>query len=159
MIDITESLDKKDQSGIDMNEVTQEVKVNMAMLRQKSEIMNGKEQEEFKRGYENKTPQIGVHGAFGDSKHKSRLNTHGQSVASQGEGEETTTNFNVGHPDVLSPKIHLQAGTTNKFSNFGFFAGSPRATHLVGVEGNISDDGNKDNIVEFDIEEAIEENI
>jgi hypothetical protein len=43
--------------------------------------------------------------------------------------------------DVFSPKIqHIQnqTATTNKFSNFGFFAGSPRATATAGVKGNIA---------------------
>jgi hypothetical protein len=43
--------------------------------------------------------------------------------------------------DVLSPKIQYiqnQTATTNKFSNFGFFAGSPRATTMAGVAGNIA---------------------
>ena len=47
--------------------------------------------------------------------------------------------------------------TTNKFSNFGFFAGSPRQTALVDVHGNI--DQNKEDEIEVSIEEAIEENI
>ena len=45
-------------------------------------------------------------------------------------------------------------GTTNKFSNFGFFAGSPRATHMVGAQGNIQDEDT--NVVEFQIEESID---
>lgn len=47
--------------------------------------------------------------------------------------------------------------TTNKFSNFGFFAGSPRQTALVDVHGNI--DSCKEDEIEVSIEEAIEENI
>ena len=47
--------------------------------------------------------------------------------------------------------------TTNKFSNFGFFAGSPRKTALVDVHGNI--DSCKEDEIEVSIEEAIEENI
>jgi hypothetical protein len=49
--------------------------------------------------------------------------------------EETATK------DLFSPKIHCiqnQTATTNKFSNFGFFAGSPRATAMAGVAGNIA---------------------
>ena len=45
--------------------------------------------------------------------------------------------------------------TTNKFSNFGFFAGSPRATARVQVDGNI--DNCKDDDIEVSIEENIEE--
>ena len=46
--------------------------------------------------------------------------------------------------------------TTNKFSNFGFFAGSPRQTHLVNAQGNI--DSCKEDEIEVSIEEAIEDN-
>jgi len=35
--------------------------------------------------------------------------------------------------EIMSPKIYNQTATTNKFSNFGFFAGSPRATAMAGV--------------------------
>lgn len=67
--------------------------------------------------------------------------------------EETATK------DLFSPKIHSiqnQTATTNKFSNFGFFAGSPRATAMAGVAGNIAQ-YEADGYV--DIEEAIEENL
>ena len=67
--------------------------------------------------------------------------------------EETVTK------DLFSPKIHCiqnQTATTNKFSNFGFFAGSPRATAMAGVKGNIGQ-YEADGIV--DIEEVIEENL
>ena len=47
--------------------------------------------------------------------------------------------------------------TTNKFSNFGFFAGSPRQTHLVDAQGNIEQC--KEDEIEVSIEEAIETNI
>lgn len=47
--------------------------------------------------------------------------------------------------------------TTNKFSNFGFFAGSPRQTALVENQRNI--DSCKEDEIEVSIEEAIEENI
>jgi hypothetical protein len=43
--------------------------------------------------------------------------------------------------EVVSPKIvnlYNQTATTNKFSNFGFFAGSPRQTAMAGVSGNIN---------------------
>ena len=72
--------------------------------------------------------------------------------------EETVTK------PLLSPMIQHQKSTvnnqmqtTNKFSNFGFFAGSPRQTALVDVHGNI--DQSHEDEIEVSIEEAIEENI
>ena len=69
--------------------------------------------------------------------------------------EETATK------PLLSPMIshqqQTQMQTTNKFSNFGFFAGSPRQTTLVDVHGNI--DQCKEDEIEVSIEEAIEDNI
>ena len=68
--------------------------------------------------------------------------------------EETATK------PLLSPMIMRQKSnqmrTTNKFSNFGFFAGSPRQTTLVDVHGNIEQC--KEDEIEVSIEEAIEEN-
>lgn len=61
--------------------------------------------------------------------------------------------------EVVSPKIvnlYNQTATTNKFSNFGFFAGSPRQTAMAGVSGNINQDEQE---CVVDIEEAIEENL
>lgn len=72
--------------------------------------------------------------------------------------EETATK------PLLSPMIlrqrsnqQTQMQTTNKFSNFGFFAGSPRQTHLVDAQGNIEQC--KEDEIEVSIEEAIETNI
>lgn len=62
---------------------------------------------------------------------------------------------------LLSPTImqqkQNQTHTTNKFSNFGFFAGSPRTTTLVDVHRNI--DTCQEDLIEVSIEEAIEGNI
>ena len=69
--------------------------------------------------------------------------------------EETATK------PLLSPMIihqksqQAQMLTTNKFSNFGFFAGSPRQTCLVENQRNI--DSCKEDEIEVSIEEAIEE--
>jgi len=62
---------------------------------------------------------------------------------------------------LLSPTImhqkQNQTHTTNKFSNFGFFAGSPRTTTLVDVHRNI--DICEEDQIEVSIEEAIDGNI
>lgn len=83
-----------------------------------------------------------------------RLNSRDQN----GEEDIGFTEKKAGNP--ISPTIQqMQNQTTttlNKFSNFGFFAGSPRATHHVGDKGNIMQ---QDDEIEVSIEEAIEENL
>ena len=60
-------------------------------------------------------------------------------------------------PTAIVHQQQNQTHTTNKFSNFGFFAGSPRQTAHVDIDGNIEQ--SKEDEIEVSIEEAIEENI
>ena len=63
-----------------------------------------------------------------------RIQTKNQDVLSNSIGEDF--NVNATATKVFSPtiqQIQNQTTTTNKFSNFGFFAGSPRATAVAGV--------------------------
>lgn len=82
-----------------------------------------------------------------------KLQNQNQDILSNSNGEEF--NVNATATKVFSPTIQQlqnQTTTTNKFSNFGFFAGSPRATAVAGVQGNI-DQAEDDEMIEESIED------
>jgi hypothetical protein len=81
---------------------------------------------------DNKTPQMQVSGGAINNLER----TQGTSIGDTFSGSrfrkmKTNDEMAATHTDK-SPK-EVKMGTTNKFSNFGFFAGSPRATFMAGA--------------------------